>query len=78
MLSILLWGWLGYLSSFPQPLTEAEENALLERLQQGDLAARSRLAEHNLRLVAHIVHKFHLPPDKTDDLISVGSIGLLK
>ncbi len=80
MLSILFSTWLlsGYLSSFPKPLTRQEEKELLEKMLKGDLAARSRLAEHNLRLVAHIVQKFNLPPDKTEDLISVGSIGLLK
>ncbi|MGE5549564.1 MAG: RNA polymerase sporulation sigma factor SigK [Bacteroidota bacterium] len=72
---------LSYISSgnvFPLPLSEAEEAALLLRLEQGDGAARNILIERNLRLVAHIVKKFDSTGDDTEDLISIGTIGLIK
>lgn len=64
--------------SFPRPLTREEERQLLERSVEGDLAARNRLVEHNLRLVAHIVKKYYTQSGDTDDLISIGTIGLIK
>ncbi len=63
---------------FPQPLSEKEEAALLLRLEQGDIEARNILIERNLRLVAHIVKKFDSAGDDTEDLISIGTIGLIK
>lgn len=63
---------------FPLPLSEAEEAALLLRLEQGDGEARNILIERNLRLVAHIVKKFDSANDDTEDLISIGTIGLIK
>ena len=64
--------------SFPRPLKAEEEQAYLERCAQGDLEARNALVEHNLRLVAHIVKKYDIRRTQTDDLISIGTIGLIK
>ncbi len=64
--------------AFPKPLSKKEENALLEKLSQGDEAARKKLIEHNLRLVAHIVKKYYANYSEQDDLISIGTIGLIK
>ena len=64
--------------SFPQPLSEQEEQDCLARWAEGDLAARNRLVEHNLRLVAHIIKKYYTTADNQDDLISIGTIGLIK
>ncbi len=63
--------------SFPKPLSREEERRYLERWMDGDLEARNKLVEHNLRLVAHIVKKYY-QNDDADDLISIGSIGLIK
>lgn len=65
-------------SSFPPPLSAAEEAALLSRSIQGDETARNALIEHNLRLVAHIVKKYYSAVGEQDDLISIGTIGLIK
>ena len=64
--------------SFPKPLTAKQERECLERLSQGDRAARNELVEHNLRLVAHIVKKYYAISGEQDDLISIGTIGLIK
>ena len=64
--------------SFPRPLSAPEERACLERLAQGDPEARNTLIEHNLRLVAHIVKKYYSQNADQDDLISIGTIGLIK
>ena len=64
--------------SFPKPLSREEEAECLARVAQGDLDARNRLVEHNLRLVAHIVKKYYTQSDHQDDLISIGTIGLIK
>ncbi len=64
--------------SFPRALNGAEEAAALSRLSAGDEEARSLLIEHNLRLVAHIVKKYYTPGGDQDDLISIGTIGLIK
>jgi len=64
--------------SFPRPLSAAEERDCLERCAKGDLDARNTLVEHNLRLVAHIVKKYYTQSDNQDDLISIGTIGLIK
>lgn len=76
----LLQRALGYFTTnrFPHPLDEAEEQKQLEACRRGDLNARNRLIEHNLRLVAHIVKKFDPPPQDVEDLISIGTIGLCK
>ncbi len=64
--------------SFPKPLSREEEEDCLARWEQGDIEARNRLVEHNLRLVAHIVKKYYTQTEDTDDLISIGTIGLIK
>ncbi|HCW03818.1 MAG TPA: RNA polymerase sporulation sigma factor SigK [Clostridium sp.] len=65
-------------NSFPQPLDEKEEKYYLARLKEGDLLAKSILVERNLRLVAHIVKKYSYPGKDIDDLISIGTVGLIK
>ena len=64
--------------SFPRPLSAQEEKEYLERFRQGDLEARSKLIEHNLRLVAHIIKKYYSNINDQDDLVSIGTIGLIK
>ena len=63
---------------FPPPLSIEEENECIEKMSKGDQASRNKLIEHNLRLVAHIVKKFEGKVKDTDDLISIGTIGLIK
>ncbi len=63
---------------FPEPLSVEEEEECIKLKEQGDTAARNKLIEHNLRLVAHIVKKFDKNKDDADDLISIGTIGLIK
>ena len=63
---------------FPDPLSEEEETKCIEGLMKGDKECRNKLIEHNLRLVAHIVKKFDSKGNMTDDLISIGTIGLIK
>ncbi len=63
---------------FPKPLSAKEEHELLLRTVQGDIAARNKLVEHNLRLVAHIVKKYYGTGADPDDLVSIGTIGLIK
>lgn len=65
-------------NTFPQPLPPEEEKKCLERLAEGDITARNKLIEHNLRLVAHIVKKFENTGEDQEDLISIGTIGLIK
>ena len=64
--------------SFPRPLSAKEEREYVERSCAGDLDARNRLIEHNLRLVAHIVKKYYTAEGDAEDLISIGTIGLIK
>jgi len=64
--------------SFPKPLSEEEEQILLKRSAEGDCDARNTLIEHNLRLVAHIIKKYYASASEQDDLISIGTIGLIK
>jgi len=64
--------------TFPQQLSEEEEKSYLAKLKEGDLLAKGILVEHNLRLVAHIVKKFSYPGKDVDDLISIGTVGLIK
>lgn len=76
-------GWLLLLhlsarSSFPKPLPPDEEQAMLERMQAGDVDAANTLIEHNLRLVAHIARKYAQPGVDQDDLVSLGALGLIK
>ena len=72
---------LGYISNnclFPEPLSAEEENEYLEKYMNGDEDARNILIERNLRLVAHICKKYNIPNVDNDDLISIGTIGLIK
>ena len=64
--------------SFPRPLTAEEERRYLDLLREGDEEARNVLIEHNLRLVAHIIKKYYSNARDQDDLISIGTIGLIK
>lgn len=63
---------------FPEPLSSKEEKVLLDKMNNGDSKARDKLIEHNLRLVAHIVKKYDNKNEDIDDLISIGTIGLIK
>ncbi|MBQ9098119.1 MAG: RNA polymerase sporulation sigma factor SigK [Clostridia bacterium] len=83
LLSILMNGihlllGIGTSQSFPPPLDAKEENAAFEARRQGDMAAREKLILHNLRLVSHIVRKYYGTAKNQEDLISIGSIGLVK
>lgn len=64
--------------NFPKPLSAKEEEECFRLMAQGDRGARSRLIEHNLRLVAHIVKKYYTASNDSEDLISIGTIGLIK
>ena len=64
--------------SFPRPLKQEEEQYYLEQYANGDLDARNKLVEHNLRLVSHILKKYYVQASDQDDLISIGTIGLIK
>ncbi len=75
---IPLIGYVSSSSSFPKPLTQEEEEHYLMLYEQGDEDAKNILVERNLRLVAHIVKKYHNTGREVDDLISIGTIGLIK
>jgi RNA polymerase sporulation-specific sigma factor len=64
--------------SFPKPLNAEEERLYVDRWLAGDIEARNKLIEHNLRLVAHIIKKYYTQTSDQDDLISIGTIGLIK
>lgn len=64
--------------SFPRPLSHEQEQEYLARWEQGDVEARNMLVEHNLRLVSHILKKYYTQTEDSDDLISIGTIGLIK
>jgi len=76
VLTLRLGGDLG--GSFPRPLRLEEEKHYIDRLVEGDLEARNKLIEHNLRLVAHIIKKYYTQSSDQADLISIGTIGLIK
>ena len=78
MLSTLLYSLQLNTGSFPKPLTEEEERHYLTLARNGDLDARNALIEHNLRLVAHIMKKYYTQTSDQEDLISIGTIGLIK
>ena len=63
---------------FPKPLSPAEEEECFRKMHEGDSSARNKLIEHNLRLVAHIMKKYYTQAEDVDDLISIGTIGLIK
>lgn len=75
---ILLVGYVTNGSSFPQPLNEEEERSLFYAYKNGDDKAKNELITRNLRLVAHIIKKFNPQPRDADDLISIGTVGLIK
>ena len=64
--------------SFPPALSAEEESQLVEKMEQGDNDAKNKLIEHNLRLVAHITKKYYADENDRDDLVSIGTIGLIK
>lgn len=64
--------------SFPKPLSEDDEKKYLRLMKQGNKSARNKLIEHNLRLVAHIIKKYYTSANDQDDLVSIGTIGLIK
>lgn len=66
------------MNSFPKPLSAKREKELLVKMKEGDNGARNSLIEHNLRLVSHIVKKYYSEYDEQEDLISMGTIGLIK
>ena len=76
--SVFLSGYINGNNTFPMPLDEKEEQLYLEKLRNGDKQAKSVLIERNLRLVAHIVKKYSFPNKDIDELISVGTVGLIK
>ncbi len=84
ILSLAVSGFLFFIlhvagsGSFPRPLTAQEEKDCLEKMKKGDPKARAMLIEHNLRLVAHIIKKYYSSSSEQDDLISIGTIGLIK
>lgn len=65
-------------SVFPRPLSQKEEERCFQAMAEGDMAARNKLIEHNLRLVAHIIKKYYQTGGEQEDLISIGTIGLIK
>lgn len=69
---------LGENRSFPPPLSKSEESELFERMKNGDAKAREKLIEHNLRLVSHIIRKYYSSYQFPDELLSIGSLGLIK
>lgn len=76
--ALFLLGYLTRGSAFPKPLAREEEARMIERMQAGDERARETLIEHNLRLAAHIARKYTVPGFDADDLISIGTVGLIK
>ncbi|SHK58555.1 RNA polymerase sporulation sigma factor SigK [Hespellia stercorisuis] len=66
------------MKSFPPPLTASEEKYYMQKYLEGDLEAKHTLIEHNLRLVAHVIKKYQYLDEDPDDLISIGTIGLIK
>ena len=78
MLSSLLYSLELSTGSFPKPLSEAEEKYYLKLASEGDMEARNVLIERNLRLVAHIMKKYYTITSDQEDLVSIGTIGLIK
>ena len=75
-----IWLMIGQIqnNSFPQPFSPQEEQKYLQRMAEGDEEAKQLLVEHNLRLVAHVIKKFENTGEEKEDLISIGTIGLIK
>jgi RNA polymerase sporulation-specific sigma factor len=76
--SIFIFGYITSGSSFPQPLSKEEEVVLIKESKEGDIEARNTLIERNLRLVAHVIKKYKSVGIDQEDLISIGTIGLIK
>lgn len=76
--TFFLMSYVSNINSFKTPLSAKEEREYFERYKSGDITAKNILIERNLRLVAHVVKKYTSPHDDTDDLISIGTIGLIK
>ena len=76
--ALFMLGYLARGNTFPKPLEREEEAKLIELAAQGDRTAREKLIEHNLRLCAHIARKYTVAGCDQDDLISIGTIGLIK
>lgn len=76
--AVVVVGYISNNSLFPEPLTSEEEKIYLEKYKKGDEEARNILIEHNLRLVAHVCKKYATTNVEQDDLISIGTIGLIK
>ena len=76
--SFFLTGYINGSNTFPMPLDEGEEEMYVKKLKEGDKNAKSVLIERNLRLVAHIVKKYSFPNKDSDELISIGTVGLIK
>ena len=76
--SLFLTGYVTNNNTFPLPLDETEEQMYLKKFKEGDKSAKSILIERNLRLVAHIVKKYSFPNKDVDELISIGTVGLIK
>lgn len=76
--TLCLTGYITNTSTFPTPLDEKEEEEYLDKLKAGDKNAKNVLIERNLRLVAHIVKKYSFPYKEIDELISIGTVGLIK
>lgn len=76
--ALFLLGYLTRGNSFPKPLSREEEAEAIEKMAAGDEGAREKLIEHNLRLAAHIARKYTVPGYDADDLVSIGTVGLIK
>jgi RNA polymerase sporulation-specific sigma factor len=66
------------MQSFPPPLSAKEERDLFAKMKEGDMKARAKLIEHNMRLISHIIRKYYSSYQYPDDLLSIGSLGLIK
>ena len=76
--SLFILGYISNNSLFPESLSQEEEKIYVKKMQEGDIDAKNILIEHNLRLVAHVCKKYNNTNIDQDDLISIGSIGLIK
>lgn len=75
---VFLISYVSGTNSFPNPLSDEEEAECIEKMLSGDIEARNKLIEHNLRLVAHVVKKYSQTREEVEELISIGTIGLIK
>ena len=75
---IFLISFISGTNSFPKPLSAKDEQMYIEKMNNGDIDAKNKLIEHNLRLVAHVAKKYFGNTNDQDDLISIGTIGLIK